>query len=148
MQKIVPTDPEFDAEFATARIVNSQLARYYLRALELKKKASPEPEWIPNDDIVINLEHVLPENPGGNWPGFDVDTAALYHNRLGNMVLLQATQNTLVANSSFAVKKPVLAASTFALTKQVGEKKTWGKEEITARQKQLAQLALVTWPLT
>jgi Protein of unknown function DUF262/Protein of unknown function (DUF1524) len=67
MQKFIPSDAEFEAEFATARVANSQLARYYLRALELKQKANVEPEWIPNDDIVINLEHVLPENPGDNW---------------------------------------------------------------------------------
>ena len=88
MQRIVPSDPEFEAVFATARVANAQLARYYLKALELKKKAIAEPEWIPNEDIVINPEHILPENPGGNWTHFDADTAQLYFNRLGNMVLL------------------------------------------------------------
>jgi len=147
MQRIVPSDPEFEAVFSTARVANTQLARYYLRALELKKKAKAEPEWIPKDDIVINLEHVLPENPGGNWPDFDTDTAQLYYNRLGNMVLLQASQNTLVGNSAFAEKKDVLKRSTFMLTTEVGKKKTWGKEDINARQKKLAALAVQTWPL-
>jgi hypothetical protein len=148
MQKIVPSDPQFEAEFATARVANSQLARYYLRALELKRKASIEPEWIPNEDIVINLEHVLPENPAGNWPDFDADTAQLYYNRLGNMVLLQASQNTLIGNSAFADKKAVLQRSTFMLTAEVGKKKGWGKAEINARQTKMAALAVQTWPLT
>jgi hypothetical protein len=147
MQKIVPSDPEFEAAFSTARVANSQLARYYLRALELKQKASAEPEWIPNEDIVINLEHVLPENPGANWPHFDADTAQLYFNRLGNMVLLQASQNTLIGNSSFSDKRHVLSQSTFVLTAAVGKKKAWGKDEINARQKKLAELAVQTWPL-
>jgi hypothetical protein len=147
MQRIVPSDAEFEAEFSTVRVANTQLARYYLRALELKRNAKAEPEWIPNEDIVINLEHVLPENPGANWPEFDADTARLYYSRLGNMVLLQASQNTLIGNNAFVDKQDVLKRSTFMLTADVGKKKTWGKEEINARQKKLAQLAVQTWPL-
>ncbi len=81
MQRIVPSDPEFEAVFSTARVANTGLARYYLRALELKRKAIAEPEWIPNEDIVINLEHVLPENPGGNWPDFDAAHCSSLDNR-------------------------------------------------------------------
>jgi hypothetical protein len=148
MQRIVPSDAEFEAAFATARVAQNYLARYYLRAMELKRKGNAEPEWIPNEDVVINLEHVLPENPNGNWPKFDADTAKLYYNRIGNMVLLQASQNTLVGNSSFANKKDVLKRSTFFLTKEVGNRKDWGKEEINERQKKLAIIAIETWPLT
>jgi len=147
MQKVVPSDAEFEAAFASARVTNTQLARYLLRALELKRKGKAEPEWIPNGDVVINLEHVLPENPDVNWPAFDADTAKLYYNRLGNMVLLQASQNTLIGNSSFGDKKAVLKRSTFMLTSEVGKKKKWEKEEIAARQKILAELAVETWPL-
>jgi hypothetical protein len=68
MKKVVPTDPEFESAFATARVTDNNLARYYLRAMELKRKGNPEPEWIPNEDIVINLEHVLPENPASTGP--------------------------------------------------------------------------------
>ena len=146
--RIVPTNAEFESVFATARVANTQLARYYLRALELKRKASAEPEWIPNEDVVINLEHVLPENPGSNWPSFDEDTAKLYHTRLGNMVLLQASQNTIIGNSKFADKRPVLRGSTYMLTAMVGRQKKWETEEINTRQKTLAALAVQTWPLT
>src|SRR5262249_9182523 len=107
----------------------------------------PEPEWIPNDDVVINLEHVLPENPSTNWPAFDVDTAKVYHSRLGNMVLLQASQNTIIGNSKFADKKPVLKKSTYKLTEWSGLAPKWEKDDINARQKDLAALAIQTWPL-
>ncbi len=147
MQGIVPSDVEFEAIFSTARVANTQLARYYLRALELKEKTNPEPEWIPNEDVVINLEHVLPENPGSNWTDFDADTAKLYHSRLGNMVLLQASKNTLIGNSGFADKRDVLKKSTFKLTAEVGKRRAWTKDEINARQKKLAELAVRTWPL-
>jgi hypothetical protein len=61
--KLIPTDAEFEAAFATARVSQNFRARYYLRALELKHQGSSEPEWIPNESVVINLEHILPENP-------------------------------------------------------------------------------------
>ncbi len=63
------------------------------------------------------------------------------------MVLLQASQNTLIGNSAFADKKEVLKHSTFMLTSQVGQKKAWGKERNQVRQKKLAELAVQTWPL-
>jgi Protein of unknown function DUF262/Protein of unknown function (DUF1524) len=148
MKRVVPSDAEFEAAFATARVAQNGLARYYLRALELKRTGSAEPEFIPNEDIVINLEHVVPENPGNNWPDFDSDTAPLFHTRLGNMVLLQATKNALIGNSDFETKREVLKDSAFILTSEVGKSKKWRKEEINQRQKRLAKTALETWPLS
>ena len=85
MADFVPSNAEFKNEFAVARVSKSHLARYYLRALELKLMNDPEPEFIPNDDFVINLEHILPENPGKNWSGIDPDTAVAVYKRLGNL---------------------------------------------------------------
>jgi len=46
-------------------------------ALEMKAMGDAEPENIPNDEEnVINVEHVLPEHPGNNWPGIDKDMAS------------------------------------------------------------------------
>ena len=147
MRPVIPTDKEFEAAFVTARVSHNYLARYYLRALEMKEKGLPEPEWIPNDDTVINLEHVLPENPDANWPDIDPETAATYYRRIGNLALLQASRNTLIGNNPFSIKKPVLRASTYQLTKEIGERKQWGVPQITARQQRLAKLALETWPI-
>jgi uncharacterized protein with ParB-like and HNH nuclease domain len=147
MEEFVPTDAEFEAGFSGARVSQNYLARYYLRALELKIKDNPEPEWVPNENTVINLEHILPEAPNGNWPNVDPEMAAACYKRIGNMVLLQATKNTLIGNSKFADKKPTLKASTFILTTQVAGNADWGPKEIAARQVELAKLAVRTWPL-
>jgi hypothetical protein len=144
----LPTDKEFEASFATARVSQNYLARYYLRALELKKKGLPEPEWIPNDDVDINLEHILPQNPDSNWLDIDPETAAACYKRIGNLVLLQATKNSLIGNNKFSTKRPVLQASAYELTKEAGKPTKWGVKEITERQQRLAQLAVETWPLT
>jgi hypothetical protein len=148
MKASLPTDSEFEASFAVGRVSQHYLARYYLRALELKKKDQADPEWIPNDDVVINLEHILPENPGHNWPDVDPDVAGAHFRRIGNMVLLQQKQNTLIGNSAFSAKKPVLAASAYFLTQEVAKEKAWGPEQIGKRQQRLAKLAVETWPLS
>jgi hypothetical protein len=64
------------------------------------------------------------------------------------MVLLQVTKNTQIGNSSFADKKPVLTASAYKLTQEAGKASAWGLKEITERQKDLATIALKTWPVT
>jgi hypothetical protein len=149
MEDVVPSDAVFQAAFSEAKVSQSFLARYLLRALQLKKNGDPEPELIPNEDQeVINLEHVLPENPGANWPAIDSETASAIYRRIGNMVLLKATQNNVVGNRTFAAKKPTLAASGYDLTKMVGAKNAWGLKEINERQTELAALAVETWPIT
>jgi hypothetical protein len=149
MTDVIPTDAVFEAAFMDARVEKGYLARYYLRALEMKQKDDPQPELVPNEEEEeINLEHVLPENPESNWPEIDPELAAAYYNRIGNMVLLKAKKNSTVGNDSFADKKKVLASSAFILTSQVGKTKQWDKAKIQDRQKKLAKLAVETWPLT
>ncbi|HEV2223213.1 MAG TPA: DUF262 domain-containing HNH endonuclease family protein [Candidatus Acidoferrales bacterium] len=149
MEDVVPSDAIFEAAFAEARVSLNYLARYYLRAMELKRKGDPQPEFVPSDEEqVINLEHILPENPGAGWAHIDADTAAAYYKRIGNMVILQAKQNSVIGNASFANKKPTLKESNFSLTSEVASYSIWGIKEINERQKKLAQLAVKTWPLT
>ncbi len=145
---VVPADAAFEAAFATARVSQNYLARYYLRALELQIKKEAEPELIPNEDQeLINLEHILPENPSAEWD-VEEETASANHRRLGNLVLLQATPNSQIGNLPFKDKRPVLKESSFFLTKMVAEKKAWTIGEINARQKKLAELAVATWPMS
>ena len=64
---VTPTDDEFRGAFETARVSKAQLARYYLRSLEMAARNEPEPWFIPTQDrSVINLEHILPKKPEGN----------------------------------------------------------------------------------
>lgn len=148
MLPYVPTDAEFEAAFASVSVSKTSLARYYLRALELKVKGEPEPEWVPNEDKVINLEHIVPAEPGKQWKHIKPELVSTIYKRLGNMVLLQASKNNAIGNKPPAVKLPVLKASPYLLTKMVGEKNTWGVKEIDERQKALAKLAVKTWPAT
>lgn len=145
---IIPNDALFKTSFAETRVSKAFLSRYYLRALELKRKDDPEPEYVPTDEeTTINLEHILPENPQGNWPEFDDETALAYYRRLGNLVILQAKRNSKMGNASFEDKKLVFAKSAYLLTHEVSVEATWGIEQINQRQQRLAELAVKTWPL-
>lgn len=148
LKSLTPTDAAFSSAFETATLSNRKLARYYLRSMELAVKAQPEPWHIPNDDrSAINLEHILPEKPEGNWPAFNDEQVKLYYKRVGNLCLMRATDNSTAKSAGFAEKKPYFAASPYELTKQIADATEWTTSEINARQKTLAGIAVKTWPV-
>ena len=145
---IIPSDEEFRAAFKTARVPRANLARYYLRSLERAENEESEPWYVPNEDSsTINLEHILPKKPDGNWPQFSDDEAALYVNRLGNQALLRASDNSAVGNVGFADKRLLYEESPYRLTKMIAEAAEWTPEQVIIRQKRLAELALTAWPI-
>ena len=144
---ILLTDAAFQRAFSDIRVTKSALARYYLRTLEFKVQGNATPEFVPNENIVINLEHILPEHPGEGWPDLDRAVGQLYLKRLGNLVLLRAQANSVIGNAPFEEKRATLAESTFLLTQEAAQQPTWGPTEITNRQERLAGLALQVWPL-
>lgn len=148
MADVVPTDATFEAAFATHTVSQTHLARYYLRALENQHGGDPEPELVANQDDVINLEHVLPQNPSTGWKHIDPDDAIALYKRIGNMVIMRARDNVLIGNESFATKRPVLKASAFKLTSMVANYEIWNEASISDRQLRLAALVPKTWPLS
>lgn len=149
LARSIPTDTQFEEQFKVATVSQSYLARYYLRSLEMQVKGEPDPCFIPNDDQqAINLEHVLPKNPEGNWPQFTQDTADAFYRRLGNMVLLQARFNSDLRSASFAEKKKAYKDSPYELTRQLGVEPEWNTESIAKRQAILAKSAVRTWSLS
>jgi len=148
LTEITPGDNDFRAAFARAEVISAAHARYYLRSLEMRNNREEFPSYEPNDDpMVINLEHVLPRSPEGNWPQFDDADAASAYRRIGNMVLLPADDNRAIGSEPFQKKRDYYARSPFALTKHVAEAEGWTLSEIDERQNGLADLAVETWPL-
>jgi hypothetical protein len=149
IETVIPTDVTFQAAFETAPVSKSKVARYLLRSLELNRKGDKEPELVVNSDPAeVNLEHVLPQSyDATKWPNINADAAALYAYRFGNMVLLKRSENDSLGNGSFADKKPVLAASSLLLTKEVAGEANWGEAEIKKRQAAMATDAVNVWAL-
>jgi uncharacterized protein with ParB-like and HNH nuclease domain len=146
-EKLVVGDAEFKEGFEIAKVGTAKLARYYLRSLEKTARGEENPEFIPNDSTVINIEHIMPENFGSNWPKLAKTDIETHLTRMGNLALMQAKKNSNVGNMSFNEKKKVYKESSFLLTNEISNTGKWGKEEIEARQKTLAAIAVTTWPL-
>lgn len=147
LKVITPTDKEFQAKFEEARVSKPALARYYLRSLQTTAQGLSEPYFVPSDDQqVINLEHVLPKKPEGNWPQFSEDEVRQFATRLGNLALLRASDNSDLKSEAFIDKKQVYASSGYSLTNQIASVGKWTTRTIAARQKILAKLAVKTWP--
>lgn len=107
-----------------------------------------DPELVPNpNEEQVNLEHVLPQTPSGAWGHIDEDIARAVYKRIGNLVLLQNRVNVAVGNKGFAAKADVYKKSRYQLTKNLSKSKTWGVKEIEKRQRELATLAVKTWPI-
>jgi len=148
MTEVVPGDRQFEEEFSRASVSKSNLARYYLRAIEAYRARDPLPQLLINEDPnAVNLEHILPVTPSKDW-NVDVETLAAFHKRIGNMVLLGSKLNVAVGQNSFTVKRSVFKKSPLATTSEVSSYDVWGPDQIRDRQKQLAASAPKVWPLT
>lgn len=146
---IVPSDGSFENAFKIATVTKASLARYLLIALENGKKNEEEPEFVPNEnEEQVNLEHVLPKRAkDADWGvAFTTDERKEYVHRMGNLALLQKGPNGRIGNKPFVDKKPILTASGYELTKEIGAEDDWTKQGIADRQVRLAALAVNVWP--
>ena len=153
LSNVIPADGEFRVAFSTARVSQHYLARYYLRAIEAYlRKETDQPELMPvKDTTMLNLEHILPQEPSNNWLHIDAETSEAYVKRIGNMTLIKAKTNVEFGNAPFQSKRAEFQKSLVLLNKQIceftNEQTQWGPNEINERQKELADFAVKTWPL-
>ena len=147
LKSVYPSDDVFRAAFSekiirTTHSRNLRIVRYILCALE--KQANGQEYYFESDSF--NVEHVLPQNPASGWAAFSNEEAEAMAYRLGNMTLLKQSQNRALGNAEFSIKKPVLAASNFVLTKKLAEENAdWTPERIAARQKAMAKVSTGIW---
>lgn len=149
MSSFVRNDNDFRAAMATHRVSKSPLARYYLRALELKMQGEPNPELggILEDTVLFNLEHVMPLSPSDGWEHVPPETLQAFNKRLGNMALLNPESNVGLGNGSFAKKAATYKASPLLLTQMIAEETEWSADQIDVRQMRMAELAVQVWPV-
>ena len=96
---------------------------------------------------IVNLEHVLPQNPSNLWNYISDEDRALYCKRIGNLALLITPINTEAGNDSFEFKKQFYDQSEYLLTKNLAAYQLWDKDSISNRQVELANLSVKAWPL-
>jgi hypothetical protein len=145
----LPANSSFKQAFSTAQISRHNLARFYLIRLESALNGSNIQELVPNPSAGhINLEHVLPQTLTAAWQKtWKPDVARGYQKRLGNLALLNSKENSKTGNSDFLAKCKAYEKSSIVLTKRIAEYSEWTQESIDARQRQMAELAVKTWPI-
>ena len=143
----VPSDRRFEETFAVATVSKNFLARFYLRAIEESTRDGHEMRTSTHYDDV-NLEHVLPQNPEGNWREIAEEDAANYYKRIGNLTIIDSGLNVAADNASFEEKKAVYSQSEIGITRALGEFSNWSTSEIEERQRSLSSTAVEVWRLS
>jgi hypothetical protein len=147
LRALYPADEAFRAAFAekaigTAQARNRRVVRYVLCKLE-QRRSGADLDFLSD---TLSVEHICPTNPEGGWPAFSDEEIETLSSRLGNMTLLNSGQNKDLGNAEYAVKRPVYAASAYALTREVAERnEDWTPERIANRQRGMANQATAIW---
>lgn len=108
------------------------------------------------DSTTVTVEHVLPQTPRdkSEWHrNFPTPEDKGWTHRLGNLVLLPRRKNSEASNWDFDEKKKRYftskkGVSTFALTSQVLNEKSWTPEVVQRRQTELLRTLKEVWALS
>lgn len=147
---IYVNDSSFQQNFATKVLRttaarNNRIALHILFAIETQLTG----HHYDADNLRYSIEHILPENPGDNWPQFSDEQAEAAVYRLGNFTLLDSSANRDLGNRSFAEKRPVYEGSRFAITQRVAqENHDWNLDRLAERQRWLARQATAIWRIS
>lgn len=96
----------------------------------------------------VSIEHVLPRNPGRNYPEFDDADQAEWTNRLGNLVLLSQRKNASAGNRPFLEKLQTYfqqGMTQFAVTHGLSNYPRWTPEEVRRRHEGYLNLCRQIW---
>jgi hypothetical protein len=143
----VPPDAQFEAAFAGHTISNTDIGKYVCRSLEGAKRAEKNPQIAFFDNPASsNLEHIIPQRPSAEWK-LSKDIMRAYYKRVGNLTILDPKVNVDIGNPPFEEKKKEYAKSPFLITKELAKNVAWTTDEIESRQRELAKLVPLIWPL-
>jgi hypothetical protein len=150
LRSIYPSDGQFRSAFAekqlrTTQKRNARVARYILFRLE--RQLSGRDYDVDSD--IYDVEHVFPENPEDGWAEFPDDQAERYLYRIGNFTLLKCGENRNLGNRPYSLKRPIYAASEFAITRKIAEEnEEWDPERVANRQRWMANQATSIWQIS
>ncbi len=120
--------------------------KYFLMTIEYyyqwyKSGAKGSPLCIDKSRVYdfagTSIEHVYPQKAETK----DYDLEPLI-NTLGNLTILDPAQNTIAKNNPFELKKTLFQQSSVELTKNIGLKPVWTKQEIANHKNMLIDIAL------
>jgi hypothetical protein len=147
LKREMPSDTEFKNSFSeySFKKGNTNILKALLRRLEVTYNKGKVEELSENLRD-IQLEHIMPikiKNVRG-WS--DVSG---YHDKylwwMGNLTLLAKKLNTGNRTFHYKTTKQYIH-SRVTMTRQLTRHKAWNRKLIRARQKQMAEVAVATWP--
>lgn len=124
---------------------------YVLRALEEDYRHG---EPLDFTQTKLTIEHIMPQSPNDEWlESLEAGCsngespaelhASLVHT-LGNLTL--TAYNAKLSNDAFPSKRILLADSGLAMNREIAACEEWGKREILARARALADRIIRMWP--
>ena len=143
-------DKRFESDFSikTLNTTDSRckkIVRYILCLIE-KYKSGNDFDY---ESDSYNIEHILPQRANDGWGGFSYDEMSAMLYRLGNMALMNCSDNRDVGNAEYAEKTAFLRKSGFATTSIIpDEYQEWNPASINSRQKSMAKSAKVIWKIS
>ena len=148
LQPIYVDDDRFESDLlrwtVRTRGQRGKLARYVLARLETDAgERAVDPDTDP-----ATVEHVLPENPAGEWAeAIAPDRWEAAVDRLGNLTLLERTLNRSVGSAAYPAKRAAYAESAYTLTRAIADlaPDEWTLALLEERQRRLAARAVRLW---
>jgi hypothetical protein len=141
-------DQRFVEDFGKATFGRAELARYILVQLN---NAMEKDRAVGAKEDAISLEHILPKNPGSEWPNAVPrdDDPDRWVESIGNLTLLEKPVNRALGNKDFHIKRDkAYSLSKLAVNADVAGKSKWTWKEIEERSKALSAIAKRVWSLS
>ena len=115
----------------------------YRRWVERGAKKTPTPDTMTVFDVAATtIEHIYPATADKK-----VASMEKLKNRLGNLTIMAESDNTVIGNAEFALKKTEFANSSVGLTKRLAKFKAWNATNLKLREKELIQLAIAVFKI-
>jgi hypothetical protein len=157
---LCPVDDKFKDEFAstsfTANLIDR--ARYCLEQIEMQKHgAYNELHVLGSADV--HVEHIIPQKiktkkskeEFGDWITYLGEKAetqhAKYVSRIGNLTIFAGPLNIGASNNPFSKKKQAYKESGILLTQDLLSLPQFKFKNVQKRSQELADIAVVLWPL-
>jgi len=135
-----PTDEEFLAQFRLRRDMDAAASRYLLMKINNHIAGGHPIE-------TTTLEHIMPQDPSKwNLSPDEAEKFDLFIDRIGNLTILTASDNSAIKNEPFADKQDFYRNEALAINQSVLAASKWDSTEIEKRQDELSSHILAIWP--
>lgn len=146
LKSISPSFEEFKENFLELSYRQGEKSRQLIKYILEKIDAFKRKGAYKIDFDAVNIEHILPQNPGKEW-NLKKSEIKNYVNKIGNLTLIKKEINSKVGNKSIKNKVKILKEeSEVTITGEIIDRIVklsykWGEKEILERQNELAELA-------